>query len=187
MAQTVKHLPTMQETWVRSLVREDPLEKEMVTHSSILAWKIPWTEEPSRLQSVGSPSRTRLSDFTSLLHCRWILYQLSYEGSLIYTLHLHMSSIQFSCSVVSDFATPWTTAHQASLCITNFWSLLKLMPIESVIPSNQTISSSDVSFSSHLQSFPATGSFQMSQFFASGGQSIGVSASASVLPMNIQD
>ena len=45
----VKHLPTMQETWVRSLSREDPLEKEMATDSSILAWKIPWMEEPSRL------------------------------------------------------------------------------------------------------------------------------------------
>ena len=53
MAQTVKHLPTMQETWVRSLGREDPLEKEMATHSSTLAWKIPWTEEPGRLQSMG--------------------------------------------------------------------------------------------------------------------------------------
>ena len=45
----VKHLPAMQETWVRFLGQEDPLEKEMVTHSSILAWKIPWTEEPGRL------------------------------------------------------------------------------------------------------------------------------------------
>ena len=49
VAQKVKHLPTMQETWVRSLGREDPLEKEMATHSSILAWKIPCTEEPGRL------------------------------------------------------------------------------------------------------------------------------------------
>ena len=54
MAQKVKHLPTMQETWVRSLGREDPLEKEMATHSSTLAWKIPQMEEPGRLQSVGS-------------------------------------------------------------------------------------------------------------------------------------
>ena len=54
MAQTVKHLPTMWETWVQSLGREVPLEKEMATHSSILAWKIPWTEEPGRLQSMGS-------------------------------------------------------------------------------------------------------------------------------------
>ena len=50
----VKHLPTMQETWVQSLDWEDPLEKEMATHSSTLAWKIPWTEEPGRLQSRGS-------------------------------------------------------------------------------------------------------------------------------------
>ena len=54
VAQTVKHLPTMQETQVQSLGREDPLEKEMATHSSTLAWKIPWTEKPSRLQSMGS-------------------------------------------------------------------------------------------------------------------------------------
>ena len=50
----VKRLPTMQKTWVRSLGWEDPLEKEMATHSSVLAWKIPWTEEPGRLQSMGS-------------------------------------------------------------------------------------------------------------------------------------
>ena len=54
MAQTVKRLPTMQETWAQSLGREDLLEKEMATHSSILAWKIPWMEEPGRLQFMGS-------------------------------------------------------------------------------------------------------------------------------------
>ena len=53
MAQTVKCLPTVRETQVRSLGREDPLEKEMVVHSSNLAWKIPWTEERGRLQSMG--------------------------------------------------------------------------------------------------------------------------------------
>ena len=53
VAQRVKRLPTMQETWVRSLDREDPLEKEMATHSSTLAWRIPWTEKPGRLQSMG--------------------------------------------------------------------------------------------------------------------------------------
>ena len=52
-AQSVKRLPTMRETWVRSLGREDPLEEEMATHSSIHAWKIPWTEEPGGLQSMG--------------------------------------------------------------------------------------------------------------------------------------
>ena len=54
VAQTVRHLPTMRETWVWSLGWEDPLEKEMATHSSTLAWKIPWTEELGRLQSMGS-------------------------------------------------------------------------------------------------------------------------------------
>ena len=54
VAQTVKHLPTIWETQLRSLGGEDPLEKEMATHSSILAWKIPWMEEHSRLQSMGS-------------------------------------------------------------------------------------------------------------------------------------
>ena len=54
VAQTVKHLPTMLETWVRFLAQEDLLEKEMATHSSTLAWKIPGTEEPGGLQSMGS-------------------------------------------------------------------------------------------------------------------------------------
>ena len=54
VAQVLKRLPAMQETQVRSLGWEDPLEKEMATHSSTLAWKIPWTEEPGRLQSMGS-------------------------------------------------------------------------------------------------------------------------------------
>ena len=95
---------------------------------------------------------------------------------------IRFDGFSFVCSVQSLscirlFATPWTMAHQASLSITNYWSLLKLMPIESVMPSNHL----------SLQSFPASRSFLVSQFFASGGQSIGVSASTSVLPMNIQD
>ena len=94
------------------------------------------------------------------------------------------SSVQL-LSHVQLFATPWTAERQASLYITNTWSLLKLMSVESVRPS--TISFSVVPFSSHLRSFPESGSFPMSQFFTSGGQNIGVSASMSVLPMNIQD
>ena len=54
VAHTVKRLPTVWETWVQSLGQEDPLEKEMATHSSTLSWKIPWMEEPGRLQSMGS-------------------------------------------------------------------------------------------------------------------------------------
>ena len=95
-------------------------------------------------------------------------------------------SVQFSCSVVSDSATLCTTACQASLTFTNSWSLLKLMSVESVMPSN------------HLKIlccpplllpsiFPNIRVFQMSQLFASGGRSTGVSASTSVLPMNIQN
>ena len=54
MAQRLKRLPEMREIWVQSLGQEDPVEKKMATHSSILAWRIPWTEEPGRLQSMGS-------------------------------------------------------------------------------------------------------------------------------------
>ena len=94
------------------------------------------------------------------------------------------SSVE-SLSSVWLFATPRTAARQASLSITNSWSLLKLMSIELVMPSNHLILCHPLS--SCLQSFPALESFQMRQFFTSGGQSIGVSASTSVLPMNIQD
>ena len=92
-----------------------------------------------------------------------------------------ISSVQ-SLTHVQLFVTPWTAACQASLSITSSWSLLKLMHIELVMPSNNLIP-----FSSCLQSFPASGSFPMSQIFTSDGQSIGTSASASVLPTNIED
>jgi len=59
----VKNLPARRETWIQSLSQEDPLEKEMATHSSILAWRIPWTEEHGGLQPVGSQSGTQLSDW----------------------------------------------------------------------------------------------------------------------------
>ena len=102
----------------------------------------------------------------------------------INTLFSAHSSVQL-LSCVPLFATPWTAAWQASWSITKSQSLLKLMSIESGCHS--TILSSVIPFSSYLQSFLALGSFPMSQFFASGGQSLGVSASLSVLPMNIQD
>ena len=62
----VKNLPAMRETWVRSLGWEDPLEKGLATHASVLAWRIPWTEEPGGLQSMGSKSQTQLSDLQFL-------------------------------------------------------------------------------------------------------------------------
>ena len=94
-------------------------------------------------------------------------------------------SVQFSSfqslSYVWLFATPWTAAHQASLCLTNSQSFLKLMSIELVMPSNHLI------LCHSLLLLPGSGSLQMSKSFTSGGQSIGVSTSASVLPMNIHD
>ena len=72
VAQTVKRLSTMQDTQVRSLGRKDPLEKEMATHSSTIAWKIPWMEEPDTLQSMGT--RTE-SDTTERLHFHFYLYR----------------------------------------------------------------------------------------------------------------
>ena len=96
------------------------------------------------------------------------------------------SAVQFSCSVVSKSLCPHGPQHARLPCPS-----LTSRVYSNSCPSSQwchpTISSSVVPFFSHLQSFPASGSFPMSQFFASGGQSIGVSASASVLPMNIQD
>ena len=88
------------------------------------------------------------------------------------------SSVQ-SLSPVWLFVIPWTEAHQASLSITNSCSWLKLMSIKSVMPYNHLM------LCRPLQSFPASESFPKSQFFTSGGQIIGVSASASVLPMNV--
>ena len=83
------------------------------------------------------------------------------------------------------FVTPWTSAHQASLSITNSGSLLKLMSFKLVMPSNHLLLCHPLLLLPSI--FPSIRTFPVSQFFASGGQSIGVSASASVLPMNIQD
>ena len=104
------------------------------------------------------------------------------EGEMHYVPEF--SSVQL-LSHVQLFEIPWTVACQASLSITNSRILHKLMPINQwCLP---TISFSVIPSSSHLQTFPASGSFPMSQYFPSGGQSIGASAPASVLPMNIQD
>ena len=111
--------------------------------------------------------------------------KLNIQKSYDHGIWSHQFSSVQSLSCVLLFATLWTTAHQASLSITNSWSLLKLVSIESVMPSNNLILCHPLFL--HLQPFPASGSFPMSQFFASGSQSIGVSASALVLPMNNQN
>ena len=99
---------------------------------------------------------------------------------VVWTIYISVRSVQL-LSPVRLFATPWNAAHQASLSIISCWSLLKLMSIELMMPF------SVVAFSSCPQSFPATWSFQVSQLYPSGGQSIGVLASTSVLLMNTQD
>ena len=122
-------------------------------------------------------SRSVVSDSLTpheLQHSRQILYH--------WDTHTHFCcSVAQSCPMLCD---PMDSAHQASLSFTISWSLLKLMSLESVMPSNHLILCHPFSC---LQSFPASGSFLMSQFFESGGQSIGVAASAQVLPVIIQD
>ena len=109
--------------------------------------------------------------------------KISIKKQVTWVSKIAFSSVQ-SLIHVWLFVTPWTATCQASTSITNSQSLLQLMSIELVMPCNHLILCWP--FSSCLQSFPASGSFQISQFFVSDGQSIRVSASASVLPMNIQ-
>ena len=98
MAQTIQCLPTMLEIWVWSLGREDSMEKEMATHSSTLVWKIPWTEKPGRLQSIGSQRLTQLSDFIftlcKLKFLRWAQLQewLDPDAYLLFRSHAPSSS-----------------------------------------------------------------------------------------------
>ena len=128
---------------------------------------------PQRFQAASTPAIVLLGTI-----------HFSPEKTIPYARFLlQFSSVQ-SLSHVRLFATLWIAARQASLFFTISWSLLKLMSIELVC--YPTISFSVVPFYSCLQSFPASGSFPMSQLFESGGQSIGASASSSVLPMNIQ-
>ena len=111
----------------------------------------------------------------------WSLQRICFYRTFLIPKLLSVQS--FSC--VWLYATWWTAARQASLSVTNSSSLFKPMSIQWWCHS--TISCSAVPFSSCLLSFPKSGSFQMSPFFTSGSQSIGISASASVLPVNIQD
>ena len=117
--------------------------------------------------------------YTIAVHSSPILWQT--ELILVFTFMYTISSL----SRVRLFATPWTTPSQASLSIINSRSPPKLTSIVSGMPSNHLILYHP--FLLLPQSFPASGSFPMSQLFPSGGQSIGVSASTSVLPMNTQD
>ena len=112
------------------------------------------------------------------------MYHNLVQLSFISDIWVMSSSVQ-SLSHVQLFATPWNAAYQASLSITNSQSLLKLMSIPSLMPSHHLILCQPLFLLP--STFPASRSFQISQFFTSGGKNIGVSASTSVLPMNIQD
>ena len=127
MAQMLKHLSTMRETRVRALGWEDPLEKEISIHSSSISWKIPWTEKPGRLQSMGSQRVGHDRDFT------------------------------FSSKYIElILKLPPVTIH---------YQLLELAQIHV-----HRIGDAIQQFSSRIQSFPVSGFFPMSHFFAPGGQ-----------------
>ena len=151
--------------------------KAMATHSSILAWKIPCTEEPGAWQATVHGSQRVGHDWATNTHtCKYF----KLDENQIFLV------FQFSRSVMSDFLQPHEPQHARSPCpfptprvYSNSCPLSRWC--------HPTISSSVVPLSSCLQSFPASGSFQMSQPFASGDQTTGVSASTSILPMNTQD
>ena len=133
-----------------------------------------WLSEPA-VQVLGA---------SVLLRPFWFLFLVVSHCSVT-SNSVQFSSVTQSCLTLCYPMNQWTSACQASLSITNCRSQHKPMSIESVMPSNHLILCCPLS--SCPQSFPASGSFPISQLFASGGPSIGVSASASVLPMNIQD
>ena len=149
----------------------------MATCSSIFFWIVPWRGEPGGLRFMGQQEL----DMTEHTH-KYLNYAI-YFKSFYNIIRDQFSSVQLSRSVVSNSLWPHGLQHTRPPCPT---------PTSRVYSNScplsrwchPTISSSVVRFSSCLQSFPASGSFQMSQLFTSSGQSIGISASASVLPMN---
>ena len=147
---------------------ENPLEEKMATHSSILAWRIPM-DRGARWATVYRATKSQT----------WLTHNT-------HTYIVQFSSVQFNCSVVSYYLWPHGLQHARPPCPS---PTARVYSNSSPLSRwcHPTISSSVVPFFSCLQSFPASGSVQMSQLFASGGRSIGVSASTSVLPVNIQD
>ena len=153
-----------------------------ISQTRILEWvAISFSKESSRPRDetcVSCVSCIGRQIFTNTNSATW-------EASGCHVEYLKQCSLLllwFSCSVMSGSATPWTTTHQASLSFTVSQNLLKLINIESMMPSNHLILCRP--FSSCPPSFPVTGSFPVNRLFTSSGQSIGVLPSASVLPMN---
>ena len=193
----------MQETQVQSLSQEDPLVKGMATHYSVLAWKIPWTEKPGRLYSPWCHKELDMTE--------WLTLSLLLLTTPEITDHI---SVQFSHSV--DSATSAVCQASLSIkswSLLKLMSFESVMPFHHLIPCHpllllpsifpniriflpfifnswRVITLQYCSGFCHTVTWIShgfTGSFQMSQFFTSGGQSTGASDSASVLPMNIQN
>ena len=181
---------------VQSLGWEAPLEESVATHSSILVWRISCSEEVGRLQSTGS--QRVIHNWSNLAtkpiwpqsqHC-WLSVlllkplansPLRLKNHLFLCERMFSHSVQFSRSVVSDSLRPHESQHARPPCPSPTpW----VHPNSSSRWCHPAISSSVVPFSFCPQSLPASGCFPMSQLFASDGQNIGVSASASVPPMN---
>ena len=120
-----------------------------------------------------------------MLKCHLFFFSTYLSWDSVFSFCLLLFIVVQFLSSARLFVTPWTAACQAPLSFTNSQSLLILISFESVMPSNHLVLCHPFSFC--LQSFPASGASLMSQFFTSGGQSIRVSALASVLPVNIQD
>ena len=123
VTQRVKHLPAMQEIWVWSLGGEDPLEKEMATHSSILAWKTPWTDKPGRLQSMGS-QRVRHDWATSFSLFTSTFFEIGMKTDLfqsrghcwVFQIYWH---IECSSLTASSFRI-WSSSGKNSITSTSF-------------------------------------------------------------------
>ena len=153
---------------------------------------IPHPQSMEKLSSMKTVTSAKVLELFSLYFQRpfcsspWVSYNYILLF-IIFQNHISFKSISSvqSLSCVQLFVTSWTAAHQVSLSITNSWSLASSCPLSQWC--HPTISSSVIPFSSWLHSLPVSGSFLMSHFFSSGGQSTGVSDSASVLPMNTQD
>ena len=172
---------------VQSAGQENLLEENTATHSTILARRIPWIEEPGRPCSIGLQS---VRHDTHLAHIDEFCYTCSFTVKIGQEKARRkwklLQSVQFSHSVASDSLRPHELQHArppcpsptpgvySNSCPSSWWC-------------HPAISSSVIPFSSCPQSLPASGSFPMSQLFSWGGQSIGVSASTSVLPVNTQD
>ena len=181
--------------WVRSLGWEDSLEEEMATHSSILAWKIPWTEKPGELQSMGWQ---RNGHDWATQYKTWH-HKTPRKEHRHNTLCINHSSIFLDQSPkAKEIKIQFSSVSQS--CLTLRSQRLQHSRLPCPLPSPRVcsnsyqlsqwchpgISFSDVPFSSCLRSCPVSGSFTVSQLFASAGQSIGAPALASVLPVNIQ-